>query len=285
MISSSIRQQVILAAFGWLALAGAAAAQQVGNVATMEGTVEVGRGGQWAAAQPGTAVNSGDVVRTGRPGRARIVFQDNSVLKVTDGSEVKITAQIYDPGSAQNHSVLDVVRGKVRSIVSDYYKDPSARFEVRTATAVAGVRGTDFIVAYDEATARTEVVGVTGTVAVGGAAQPNRKPTILSARQVVTVNRDGFVSSTQRIGDAVFRQYLDGVDFIGGGAAESVTSQLTDGSNVAPPERIGAIGGAVPIGGTSIVRTFAEDGTFPPDGAGLIDQPPGALGVGEVGPF
>lgn len=253
-------------------------AQVAGNIATLEGTVEIGRGGQWASAAPGSEVQTGDVVRTGRPGRARIVFRDNSVLKVSDGSEVKVTSDIYDAASAQNNSVVDLVRGKVRSIVSDYYKDPNARFEVRTATAVAGVRGTDFVVAYDESAAKTSVMGVTGKVAVTGSAQPKRAPVVVTGRQMVAVGRDGFVSAAQRVGDSVFRQSLDGVDFVGGGAPESITSQLMDGTTVAPPEQVGVLAGAVPLGGTSVVRAFAEDNTFPPDAARLVDQPTGVLG-------
>lgn len=263
-----------------LLFCGAASAQVVGNVATMEGTVEIGRGGAFTPASLGGDIQKGDVVRTGRPGRVRIVFQDNSVLKLGDGSELAISDQVYDANQAGGSSVLNLVRGKARSIVSDYYKDPSARFEVRTATAVSGVRGTDFVVAYDEADGETQVVGVTGKVAVSGATRPE-KAVLIGGRQMTRIGRDGFVSPVQRAGDEVFRQVLDDVEFVGAGEPESITAGTTSGSTVAPPEQISAVN-PVLSGGSSTVRAFSEDDIYPPDPSTLVEQPPGSVGLGEV---
>lgn len=255
-------------------------AQTVGNIATMEGTVEIGRAGTWTPATPGATVEQGDVLRTGRPGRVRVVLPDNSVLKLGDGSELVMSEQVYDPAHAQGGSVVNVVRGKVRAIVSDYYKQPTTHFRVQTATAVSGVRGTDFIVAYDESADVTQVVGVTGNVAVTGVGRQSDAPVIVSGRQMTSVARDGFPTPIQRAGDEVFKQFLDGVEFTGQGGPESLTSTVTDGSQIAPADRLAS--GSTLLTGGGPMHAFTEDGFYPPDAAGLIDQPPGAVGLGEL---
>src|SRR5262245_43209414 len=69
------------------ALAGAVWAQEVGTVAELDGGAEIGRGGTWTPANVGAAIQQGDKLRTKRPGRMRVVFQDDSVLTLSDNSE------------------------------------------------------------------------------------------------------------------------------------------------------------------------------------------------------
>ena len=49
--------------------------------------------------------------------------------------------------------------------MGEKYDNRSSKFEIRTATAVAGVRGTDFITSYDPVTKTTEVITFRGEVA------------------------------------------------------------------------------------------------------------------------
>ncbi|HYD47410.1 MAG TPA: FecR family protein [Terriglobales bacterium] len=280
MTLSPLASRLAALALAALCLTAAPAVARVGNIATMEGTVEIGRGGGWRPAALGADIEQGDVIRTGRPGRVRIVFQDNSVLKVGDGSELVISESVYDPGKTGS-SVLNLVRGKARSIVSDYYKDPSARFEVRTATAVSGVRGTDFVVAYDDSEGVTSVVGITGLVTVAASQRPDRAPVVVRSRQTTSIGRDGFLTPVHRANDAVFRQVLEDVEFIGQGGPEGLIGGIANGTTVAPGDRLSG-GAGVLAAGTSTVRAFAEDGIFPPDASSLVDQPPASVGLGEV---
>ncbi len=70
--------------------------------------------------------------------------------------------------------MLNVLRGKVRAttreenMYTDKAKDGQANtFQVRTKSAVAGVRGTDFLTSFDAKSAKMEVVTFRGKVEVG----------------------------------------------------------------------------------------------------------------------
>ncbi|MDP3143587.1 MAG: FecR family protein, partial [Candidatus Omnitrophota bacterium] len=69
-----------------------------------------------------------------------ITFADGNILRLAENTRVRITD--YQMGEGKT-STLDLFRGKTQSIVSGLSKN--ARYEIHTPTAVAGVRGTDFI--------------------------------------------------------------------------------------------------------------------------------------------
>ena len=162
-----------------LLFAAGAQAQDAGVIATLDGTAEIGRDGTWSPAIIGTPVRVGDMIRTGKPGRVRITFRDDSVVNVGDDSQLTINEQIYNPSAGEVRSVLDLLNGKVRAIVSEHYKEPRAVYEIRTTTAVSGVRGTDFVMVHDAGLQTTTVVGVSGLVDVNGTVDLNRNGVVV----------------------------------------------------------------------------------------------------------
>jgi hypothetical protein len=114
----------------------------IGMVSRSAGSVAIIRGG---ATMPGTAnaeVAESDQVRTGADGRAEVTFTDGSVLTVGPDSEIAISTFAPDP--AESNAVFDLLSGIARLTVNKATEWGS--FEVRTATAVASVRGTDYLV-------------------------------------------------------------------------------------------------------------------------------------------
>ena len=71
-----------------LVLALPASAEEVGTVAAVDGTAEIGRQGIWTPAENGVAVAVGDELRTGNPGHVRVVFQDDTLLTLSADSHV-----------------------------------------------------------------------------------------------------------------------------------------------------------------------------------------------------
>lgn len=114
-------------------------------VKTTRGPVEIRRSkskvNRWYALRAGSAIKSGDEIRTGRSGRL--------VLKLDDGSKMILNAesrlQILE--SAPNR-LFKLAVGRVRSFVKKV--KPTNKFEVRTPLAAASVRGTVFEVGFDE---------------------------------------------------------------------------------------------------------------------------------------
>ncbi len=220
-----------------------ALAQEVGTIAAVEGTAEVGRGGAWASAAVGAAIHQGDQLRTGKPGRLRIVFQDDSVLSVADESLVVVDEQVFDPGSNKARAYFDLLQGKLNALVSDYYGRPGSDYAVKTATAVAGVRGTEFSVTYDPQDEITEVMGFSGAVQVHSVLDPAGPGVIITANETTTVAEGQLPTSPRRFNETIFRQQLEGFDFIGAGRSESLTAgnALAAGASVPQPDRAPAV--------------------------------------------
>jgi len=213
-------------------------AQEVGTVASIEGQAEIGRGGTWQPAAIGAAIHTGDELRTGSPGRLRIVFQDDSVVTVSDDSHLVIDQQVFDPNRGVARSLIELLRGKVRSLVGEYYHTVGNQYEVKTPTAVCGVRGTEFVTSYDAVTETTDVVGISGHVEVHSILDPTGPGVLITAHEATTVHRGSMPAPPRRVEETMFRQRLEGIQFVGGGRMESMVAgnPLRAGAAVAPPE-------------------------------------------------
>src|SRR5207249_3133141 len=119
-----------------------------------------------------TPVGLLDEIRTGAPGRLRVVFRDESVLNIGNDSHLAIKEQAFDPNRGDVHSLVRLLKGKMRALVSSYYQQSGATYEIVTVTAVAGVRGTEFVITYDPVADVTEVAGVTGMAEVHSILDP-----------------------------------------------------------------------------------------------------------------
>jgi len=131
-----------------------AAAESIASIKLVSGVVELLRSGKLPAikASVGDSLSAGDLVRTKSGGYAEIQYKDGALLKIAQRSRVDIGEQ--SGGQGTDFSNARLVRGKVQAIVDPpAIKDPgqsskARRFEIRTPNAVAGVRGTDFVVTF-----------------------------------------------------------------------------------------------------------------------------------------
>src|SRR6185369_7850549 len=162
-------------AFLFLLAATAADAEtgDAGSVVSLEGTVDIGRAGTFSPAEVGSAIRQGDTIRTGTPGRARLLFVDDSVINIGDGSTLVIDETVFNAGTGAASTLMHLLGGKVRALVSDYYSGGQGSYQIETKTAVSGVRGTEFIMAYDSRTQLSEVLG---------SAEPSRSTARSTAR-------------------------------------------------------------------------------------------------------
>lgn len=252
---------------GMAVLAGTAAAQEVGTVATLEGSAEIGRANNWTPAALGSPIVLRDVVRTGSPGRIAIVFQDDTVMSLSDNSELTIDEQVFDPSRGPARSVMELVRGKVNALVGEYYHQAGAAFEVQSGTAVAGVRGTEFSMAWDPDLGSTEVIGISGVVEVHSIFDPTGPGVLVRESEMTTVAEGQRPSAPRRLQEIMFRQHLEGIHFVGGGKAESLLarSAVRTGAAVPAPEHAPLRGITAPPG---------QSGREHHDASGLIGQSP-----------
>lgn len=108
-----------------------------------------------------------DVIITGKDARAKIVMVDNNELNVSPDSQIEIQNYEYDPKAGKKEVLLNVIYGKVRSKVEQKYDGKTSKFQIKTPSAVAGVRGTDFITSFTPSTNQSQIVTFQGKVEFG----------------------------------------------------------------------------------------------------------------------
>lgn len=221
-----------------LMLSPSAWAEEVGKVAALDGSAEVLHGDAAKSAEVGMTVSRGDTLRTGRPGRMKVVFQDDTMLTLADGSEITINDQVFAPQEGVARSILRLAKGKVRAVVSDYYKQTGARYEVRTNTAVAGVRGTEFTVSYDVDTDHTEILGISGVVAVHSLIDPSGPGVLITASETTSIPKGQLPATPHKLDRELFERELRDVELISGdGSTISSSHAVVNGSAVPDPDR------------------------------------------------
>ncbi len=140
-----------------------------GVLRVVKGDVQVksAKTGQTVKARLGEQVYPQDVIITGKEARAKIVMVDNNEINISPESQIEIQHYEYDPNAGKKDVLLNVLYGKVRSKVEQKYDGKTTKFQVKTPSAVAGVRGTDFMTNYDKASNSSQVVTFKGAVEFG----------------------------------------------------------------------------------------------------------------------
>lgn len=135
-----------------------------GHLSRVAGAVTVLRNGAETSVGVGGEILVTDSIRTGADGRAEVTFSDQSVLTVGPDSEVVVS--FFAPEASESVALLDLISGIARMTVNK--ATAWGRFEVRTTTAVASVRGTDYLV--EAAPEKSSVFVAEGRVAVSSRA-------------------------------------------------------------------------------------------------------------------
>ncbi|MEM5787766.1 MAG: FecR family protein, partial [Syntrophobacteraceae bacterium] len=139
------RVLLILLVVAW-ADASAAAADSVGKVESLSGSVFIERGGQRTAAKAGDPVYLKDKLQTSADSSAEIVFLDESRMKMSANTVLEITEYLFNPSEKSRNGLVSLMSGKARFAVQELQDFKDKRFRVHSQTAVVGSRDTDFIV-------------------------------------------------------------------------------------------------------------------------------------------
>lgn len=226
-----------LAALFVLVPSGAGAEQVAGKITNVQGKVEIRRLGAVGGrvARRWATVFVGDIIETGADGRLRILLEDSSVVTLSEDSKLTVDEQVFNPDGGERSSFFSLLRGRVRAMVSKYINATDSRFEVRTPTAVAGVRGTDKEVTFNPST------GQTGLYLYEGSAQFTDKQSgesmLVQAGQFSMLvpgqgmSRGQFTPDMQREHNGAFE-----VSDPGAGAGDLPSENFDEGSEYVDPE-------------------------------------------------
>lgn len=115
-------------------------------------------------AKSGLLAYEGDKIIVGADSSTKLVTLDRNVLVIGEKSELVV--EKYDHKNPKNKVVmLKMLEGSIRNALQQKYDQKNESFRVTTPTAVAGVRGTDFLVEYRAAADENVICTFSGSVA------------------------------------------------------------------------------------------------------------------------
>ena len=162
-----MRRRDVLASLTVLAFAPvAAAATIIGQVVATRGAVFRESAGRREPAAKGTALELGDTIVTDAGGKAKLQLNDGSIISV--GEKARLTLSQYQSDANDYTTRVHAQEGAMRFLFQRALD--LSRFEVQTETAVAAVRGTQFMM--DVEPNHTAVALLSGVVAVTARGAP-----------------------------------------------------------------------------------------------------------------
>lgn len=140
--------------------------------------------GAWIALRADQPIYATDIVKTEKGAKVVIAFSDGSKIQI--GEKANFAVESLEPKTMSFRMAIGILDAWVAKL-------RGRRFQVRTPTAVASVRGTQLEVAVD-ASGKTEVFCFSGSVDVAPPSG-NAAAIALSAGQSVTAPKDGPISA------------------------------------------------------------------------------------------
>jgi hypothetical protein len=124
----------------------ALASDDAGTIKISRGSVSIERNGQKIPAAAGMSVIAGDRVITGTDGSVGITLRDNTLLSAGPKSTLVLNRFAYN--SSTNAGTIDasVKRGTLAVVSGKIAKNSPDSVQFRTASAILGVRGTEFVI-------------------------------------------------------------------------------------------------------------------------------------------
>jgi len=136
----------------WMAMVAAWPVQgfaAAGSVQFSTGDVQLRRGAVVTPAIKGTDVESGDMIVTGAAGRAQIRFSDGGLVALYPDSQFTVTRYADTGNPAQENFAVSLLQGGMRAVTGLIGKRNPQNYKVTTPTAVVGIRGSAFLVAFN----------------------------------------------------------------------------------------------------------------------------------------
>ena len=128
----------------------ARAADPIGLVKTSAGMASIERGGQKIDATPGVKLYQSDQLLTGADGAIGMTFIDNSRLSLGANSTLALERFRFNTTTYEGEFISAVKRGTLAAVSGKIAKQTPEAMQVRTPSAILGVRGTKFVVEVPE---------------------------------------------------------------------------------------------------------------------------------------
>jgi hypothetical protein len=121
--------------------------ESVAIVSNHSGDARIYTDGQWKDAEINMPLFEGDYLRTTSGSSLEVTFDDATIVKLGDNTELKLTELKRKENAAI--TIFNLVKGRFMAIV-DHLKNADSKFEVHTKMAIAAVKGTELAVEANE---------------------------------------------------------------------------------------------------------------------------------------
>jgi hypothetical protein len=127
-------------------LSEAAAPPPIAQIKKVTGQVMIQRSGQRLPANIGDPLFEKDVVETGPDGGIGITFVDNTVFSAGPNSQLALDEFRFDSNNFRGSMLADMRQGTLAVVSGDIPRSSPGAMQIKTPTAVLGVRGTTFAI-------------------------------------------------------------------------------------------------------------------------------------------
>jgi FecR protein len=127
---------------------GAAADNSVGQVATLQGSATVTRGGAAAALKVADHIFEKDILQTGTNAALGVTFDDQTTFSLSANTRIAVDEFVYHEGGKGNAASFNVATGTAAFVASLVAK--TGNMAITTPDAALGIRGTTGIVEVPE---------------------------------------------------------------------------------------------------------------------------------------
>jgi hypothetical protein len=170
-----------------LLLSSVAFADDIGGIEEHKGSGGITRQGESIITELGLGVQQMDHVQT-VDGRLLMKFLDDSVVRLTEHTEVTLTEYYYDPNKkADSRMAMNFVSGTARFSTGRLGLVPKEHIKIETPTASIGIRGTDFTTSVDELGRSLVILLPETECTIDGDCSPSGEITVTNEGGVVTL--------------------------------------------------------------------------------------------------
>lgn len=157
----------------------------------------------------GSKIYPKQTIVTGKDSMAKIVMSDRNVIHILPESTLRIDQYVSE--LKEKNVRLSLLNGKIRTNIEQKYDNIENIFEIKTPSAVAGVRGTQFVTSYRQETNTTAVTTFRGEVMFRGvdAFSNKRTEAVFVKKGETSENKNGHQPGTPIKIQNVLLQQLD----------------------------------------------------------------------------
>lgn len=106
--------------------------------------------GEFSPLAFGQRVESGATIKTGANGRTILRFDDGQMISLTESSQFVVTEYKFNAHKPQEGSFIgSLVKGGMRAVTGAIGEANKSNVMIKTPVATAGIRGTDFLLFFD----------------------------------------------------------------------------------------------------------------------------------------